>query len=215
MGRTDFDSEPRLSDLPSVGGGLHPNVEAILALNPELVIRFAGDTDTRTPSRLDQMGISHFAIDPRGIEEVRGIVRDLGVITGEETAAARVLAEMEAALDGVRERVRDRPRLKVAYLLGGSPPLVAGPESYIHELLAVAGGENAFADLSKVYGPVNTEAFLAREIDLLLAAEGAEISLPHMEIPLRRVSPALEIPGPGLAQAALEMARAIHPEVFR
>jgi len=111
--------------------------------------------------------------------------------------------------------VRGRPRLKVAYLLGGSPPLVAGPESYIHELLAVAGGENAFADLSKVYGPVNTEAFLAREIDLLLAAEGAEISLPHVDIPLRRVSPALEIPGPGLAQAALEMARAIHPEVFR
>ena len=215
MGRTDFDSDPRLFDLPSVGGGLHPNLEAILALRPELVIRFAGDTDTRTPNRLDQMGIPHFAIDPRGIEEIRGIVRDLGVITGEEAAAARVLAEMEASLDAIRERVRDRPKLKVAYLLGGSPPLVAGPESYIHELLAVAGGENAFADLSKVYGPVNTEAFLAREIDLLLAAEGAEISLPRMDIPLRRVSPALEIPGPGLAQAALEMARAIHPEVFR
>ena len=215
VGRTDFDTEPLLANLPSVGGGLHPNIEAILALSPELVIRFAGETDTRTPDRLDQMGIPHFAIDPRGIAEIRLIIQDFGVITGRKTEAGRVLAEMDAALEGIRDRVRGRPRPRVAYLLGGSPPWVAGPDSFIDDLLAVAGAENAFADLVKVYGPVNTELFLAREIDLLLAAEGAEIALPDTNIPLRRVSAALEIPGPLLAQAALEMARAIHPEVFR
>ena len=66
-----------------------------------------------------------------------------------------------------------------------------------------------------LYGPVNTEVFLVREIDLLLAAEGASVSLPATGTPLRRVSPAVEIPGPHLPDAALELARTLHPEAFR
>ncbi|MGW8265204.1 MAG: ABC transporter substrate-binding protein, partial [Longimicrobiales bacterium] len=42
VGRTDFDTAAVFRSLPSVGGGLHPNMEAILALEPDLVIRFAG-----------------------------------------------------------------------------------------------------------------------------------------------------------------------------
>jgi hypothetical protein len=62
---------------------------------------------------------------------------------------------------------------------------------------------------------VNAEVFLVRNIDLFLAAERSEFSLPETDIPIRRVSPGVEVPGPHLADAALEMARAIHPEVFR
>lgn len=92
---------------------------------------------------------------------------------------------------------------------------MAGPGTFIGELLELAGGENVFSDLGVLYGPVNTEAFLVREIDLLLAAEGAAVGLPQVAIPLRRVSPAMEIPGPHLADAALELARTLHPEAFR
>ena len=172
VGRTDFDEVQGVAHLPSVGGGLHPNLEAILALDPHLVIRFADGTDKRTPLRLDEMGIPHFSIDPKSIESVRGIIRDLGILTGNTEEASTVLEAMDASLQSVRDRVRGRKRLKVAYILGGGPPWVAGPGSFIDDLLTVAGGDNAFADLDQVYGPVNAEAFLAREIDLLMAAEG-------------------------------------------
>lgn len=215
VGRTDFDDNTRLAHLPSVGGGLFPNLEAIVAMAPDLVIRFTGDSDSRTPGRLDQMGISHFAIDPKGITAVQGIIRDLGIITGNREGATRVLAQMDSTLAEVRNRVKGREKRKVVYLLGGSPPWVAGPGSFIGDLLVVAGGENAFLDLGEVYGPVNTELFLARQIDLILAAEGAEIVLPETGIPFRTVPQEVEIPGPGLALAAVAMARAIHPEAFR
>jgi hypothetical protein len=62
---------------------------------------------------------------------------------------------------------------------------------------------------------VSPEEFLVREIDLLLAPEGGEVLLPSTDIPLVRVSPALELPGPNLAQAAWRLAEILHPEVFR
>jgi ABC-type Fe3+-hydroxamate transport system substrate-binding protein len=92
---------------------------------------------------------------------------------------------------------------------------VAGPGTFIDELLATAGGENSFSDLKALYGPVSPEEFLVRKIDILLAPEGGEVLLPSGRIPLVRVSPALELPGPDLAQAIWQLAQILHPEVFR
>lgn len=214
VGRTDFDTAAVFRSLPSVGGGLHPNMEAILALEPDLVIRFAGDSDPATPSHLDRMGIPYLTIRPDGIQDIRRIIADLGTLTGRPGEADTLLARMTTALADIRDQVRDRPRRRVAYLLGGSPPWVAGGGSYIEEILEVAGGENVFSDLGGLFGPVNVELFLVREIDLILAAEGVAVSIPGMDVPVRRVSPSLEIPGPHLADAALELARILHPEAF-
>lgn len=215
VGRTEYDTAAVLAHLPSVGGGLQPNLEAILSLDPDLVIRFAGNQDRITPSRLDDWGIPHMAIRPDGIRDVRGIIRTLGVLTGARERADSLLDRMDATLAQVRDRVGDRPGVRVAYLLGGSPPWVAGPGSYVDELLEVAGGINVFRDLSGLYGPVNPEAFLDRRLDLLLAAEGSAVTSPIPGLPLRRVSPSVEIPGHHLAEAAMELAKILHPEAFR
>jgi len=215
VGRTDFDTASALRELPSVGGGLHANVEAILALKPDLVITFAGDSDPDTPAALARLGVPHMAIAPNRIRDVRDIILDLGIITGRGARAEDLLAHMDLTLSEIRKRVGSLPRIRVAYLLGGTPPWVAGPGSYIDELIDIAGGQNVFSDLDVRYGPVNTELFLDRAIDLLLAARGSDFSIPETRTPVRRVPPGIEIPGPALAAAVMEMAQAIHPEAFR
>lgn len=215
VGRTDFDTSAFLAHLPTVGGGLHPNMEALVALAPDLVIRFAGGSDPSTPLRLDELAIPHMALRPDGIEDIRTSIDLLGTLTQRGPSADSLLARMDSTLAEIRARVGDRPPLRVAYLLGGSPPWVAGPGSYIEELLELAGGLNVFSDLSGLYGPVNVETFLTREMDLILAPEGADLGIPHIDVPIRRVSPALEIPGPFLAQNALDLARILHPGAFR
>jgi iron complex transport system substrate-binding protein len=149
------------------------------------------------------------------VENVRALIADLGKVTGLSTRAEEVAAEVESTLDEIRRQVGNEPRVKVAYVLGGNPLWVAGPGTFIDELLTIVGGENPFSDLGALYGPVSPEEFLVRDIDLLLAPEGGEVVLPSSDIPLRWVSPALELPGPDLAQAALQLAKVLHPEVFR
>ncbi len=215
VGRTDYDTAYVVAHLPSVGGGLQPSMETLVFLEPDLVIRFAGDSDRTTPARLDDLGIAHLAVRPDRIADVRALTEELGHLTGRETEAASLIDEMNATLAEIRRRIQGREAVKVAYVLGDHPPWVAGPDTFINELLVAAGGENVFSDLTGLYGPVSPEEFLVRKIDLILTPEGGAVVLPNSEIPVARVSPSVEIPGPYLALSAWELAAIMHPEVFR
>ena len=122
---------PELAGLPSVGGGLQPNLEILVSLDLDLVIRFAGDSDLATAERLTELGIPHFAVQPDGIVDVLSIIGDLGRIMGTSVAADLMLREISDALDDVARRVAELPQPRVVYLLGGDPPLGGRPR-YVH-----------------------------------------------------------------------------------
>ena len=214
VGRTDYDHLAELAELPSVGGGLQPNLEVLVSLDPDLVVRFEGESDQATADRLSDLAIPHFAIRPDGIADVQSIIGRLGAITGAVAAADSILAEIQEALDDVAARVDGLPRRKVVYLMGGDPPLVSGPGTYIDELMVAGGAENVFDDLDGLYVPVSLEELINREVDLILLSAG---SVPEQLSHVEHVSlpSSVEVPGPGLGEAARTIARLIHPEAFR
>jgi iron complex transport system substrate-binding protein len=196
------------AQVPSVGGGIDPSLEAIVALRPDLVIRFGGPQDVRTTPRLDDLGIPHLAIRPDGIEDVLGAVTLLGRLTGHGREADSVAAEIRSTLDEIRNEARNIPEVRIAYVLGGSPPWVAGPGTYIDELIRLAGGTNVFSDLGTLYGAVSPEEFVARRIDVILVPAGSTFDRALARgTPVQEVDPDLEIPGPDVARAALSIAR--------
>ena len=216
VGRTDYDRLPELRGLPSVGGGLQPNLEVLVALEPDLVIVFEGESDRATGERLRNLGVPHFSIRPDGIADIRTIVERLGRITGTTPAADSLLAGIQGALDDVAARVESRPRRKVVYLMGGEPPWVAGPGTYIHELMVAGGADNVVEDLGGLYGPISLEELLTREVDLILVSEQTGAVPPQLSaVAQARVPGWVEVPGPRLGKAARTLARLVHPEAFR
>ena len=215
VGRTDYDTIAAVTALPSVGGGLQPDLERLLILEPDLVIRFGGEQDPVTPAALDERAIPHLAVRPDRVADVRAIVLQLGQVMGRGAAADSIVAALDAELADVRARVAGRPRVNVAYLLGGSPPWVAGPGTYVTDLLDVAGADNAFADLDALYAPVSLEDLIAREVDAFVVARGAQVDARlRARAPVIEVSPDIEQPGTGLGRSAAELARALHPAAF-
>lgn len=230
VGRTDYDlAPPELARLPSVGGGLHPSIERIVALRPDLVVRFAAEADAVTPARLDALRVRHFAIRPERIADIRAITAALGALTGRRAAADSLVHRMNAKIAAVHVAVAGRPRLRVAYLLGGDPPRVAGPGTFIHEIIDIAGGSNAFADLRAPYPAVSPEALLARNPDVIVAPEDALLPRvltrhipPPTPSPTRAAPPRLvrvpadmfHRPSLDVAGAAEHLARILHPEAF-
>lgn len=207
VARTDYDTATWALDLPSVGGGLNPSLESIAAATPDLVVRFGGPQDTRTPAALDGLGIRHLAIRPDGIADVILIVEQLGALTGRTTEAAALAAGIRSGLDSVRAEAPSGPPLRVAYVLGGTPPWVAGPGTYVQELLEVVGATNAFADLGSLYAAVGVEEFMAREVDLILTPEPGRLDARlRGRSRVLGVGGALELPGPGVVQAARVLA---------
>jgi iron complex transport system substrate-binding protein len=215
VGRTDYDTASVLAHLPSVGGGLQPSLEAVVALDPDLVIRFAGDSDQATSRRLTQLEIPQLEVRPDRMADVRETILELGVITGHQGKAADLVARMDSTLLEIESRLRGRTPRKVAYLLGGNPPWAAGGGTFVEEVIGVAGGINVFHDLKSLYGPVSPEELMAREIDLILVPEGSEVQLPGMDRPVRLVPSSIEVPGPYLAREAWRLAEILHPEAFR
>jgi len=211
VGRTDFDTVSWAAHVPSVGGGLEPNLEAVVALEPELVVRFGGEQDPDTPARLDELGIAHAAIRPDNVAGILSSIRLVGTLVGRRAAADSLAGAIGARLDSLHAAHAGADRPRVAYVLGGTPPWVAGPGTYIHELVELVGGENVFADLGSLYASVSPEEFVAREIDVVLVHGAGDFrGLAAGEIPVREVSDVLELPGPGVARAAAEVARLIH-----
>jgi cobalamin transport system substrate-binding protein len=211
VGRTDYDLEPWIADRPSVGGGIGPNLEALVALRPDLVVRFAGEQDPRTPSRLDELGITHLAVRPDGIDDLYASIRLLGRVTGAEVAADSLIRSVRAGLGRVEEAVAGLPRLRVAYILGGTPPWVSGPGTYIDEVMAVAGGDNVFSDLPSLYASVSPEELRARRIDVVLTPSLADFDASLApDARIEEIGDALEIPGPGVVDAAARVAELLH-----
>lgn len=211
VGRTDYDTLGWARALPSVGQGLEPNMEALVALEPDLVIRFAGTQDPRTPQRLDDLRIPHLAIRPDRVSDIYRITRKLGVVTGHEARADSLAAWIQGSLGRMADRAADLTPRRVAYVLGGTPPWVAGPGTYIDDVLSLAGGQNVFSDLDVLYSSVSPEQLRSRDIEIvLLANEGA---LDTSLTPGARsavIGDVLEIPGPSVVEAAYRVAEVLH-----
>lgn len=216
VGRTDYDTAAWAEPVPSVGGGLDPNLEAIVALEPDVVLRFEGEQDPRTPARLDRLGIRHVAIRPSSLDQIFATTEILGRLTGREERADSLARSIRSGLAEVRAAVAGLPTRRVAFVLGGSPPWVTGPGTYIHEILTLTGGENAFSDLRTPYTAVSPEELRTRSIEVVLVshAGGFDPSLaPDARVEV--VGTGLENPGPGVVDAAWTVAEAIHGRSLR
>jgi iron complex transport system substrate-binding protein len=215
-GRTDYDTVQALADVPSVGGGLQPNIEAIVSLRPDMVILFHGPSDVATPEALDRLGIAHYAVRPDGIEDVKRIILEMGALTGRGHAADSLVKRMDEQLADVAARVASFPPVRTAFIMGGSPPFVAGPGTFIHELIRIAGGVNVFADLTDLYAPVSPEQIVTRGADVYLTLLGTQLDPTIVgRIPVRALGHGVQLPGPDLGAAARDVAWALHPEAFR
>jgi len=216
VGRTDYDTLSWARALPSVGQGLEPNMEAVVSLEPDLVIRFGGAQDPRTPSRLDALAIPHLAIRPDHVADIYRITRTLGTVTGHEAEADSLTARIRRGLDALAERAAVLPRKRGAYVLGGNPPWVSGPGTYIDEILSLAGGENVFSDLEVLYSSVSPEQLRTRDVEVVLfAGSGTFDASLTPGARIVAIGGALEIPGPGVVDAAYHVAELLHGRSLR
>lgn len=143
VGVTDFANHPpEVKTKPTVGGGINPNLEAIVALQPDLVLVSADANRWDTLTQLDHLKIPAYGVKPVGVEGVFISIAKIGEIVGRHGEAERVIADMRRRMTAVSEKVKNRPPPKVLYAVWIDPLVVAGQGTVIHDLIQMAGGEN-------------------------------------------------------------------------
>jgi ABC-type Fe3+-hydroxamate transport system substrate-binding protein len=173
VARTDYDDDPRVRELPSVGGGLTPSLEVLAALRPDLVIAWEEAGTARVRPQLEALGIAVFAARTQDTTDILANVQRLGVLLARDAAADSLTGAIRDGLDRVRASVAGRPTPSVLYVVGVEPPLTAGPNTFISQAIAVAGGRTIFPDLRSDWPQLSFEEVVRRRPEVLILPVGA------------------------------------------
>jgi iron complex transport system substrate-binding protein len=226
VGRTRYDIGPEVAHLTSVGGGLDPDLETLTVLEPDLVILWT-DTDARSMgARIGELGIEVYSARVDGMAEFDRHARQLGQLAGLEPQVNELLRDIEQTFDDIETRIGDAPRPTVLYVIALDPPMVPGPGTFLDSLITVSGGQNVFADLEMAWPQVSLEAIVQRDPDYVVVAaqEGRQAPLiarqdGWAQVGAVREGRVIEVdpnvfnrPGPRVGEAALTLARALHPD---
>ena len=173
VGRTSYCDFPAAAEsVPNLGDGIKPNLEAVIASRPDLVILYNSGQNAAVTGRLRELGVAAMRLNTDALSSVPRVARVLGKLTGNEKAADSLAAVFDTALMAATQP-RTGPRPKVLLLVWEQPPMTIGRGSFLNELLERAGGENLFADVAGTDGVVSIEAVAARNPDLIFTtAEG-------------------------------------------
>lgn len=133
---------------PRVGGTKNPDVRAILALRPDLVVANKEENRRRDVEALSDAGVPVFVTYARGVREALAEIRALARIVARAPQAEAIAAPVELALDAQEAR-RAEPRVRCVALIWRDPFMVVGGDTFAHDLLASCGAENPFAGVAE------------------------------------------------------------------
>ncbi len=225
VGRSRWDEYPKaVSRIAALGDGIRPNIEAVLAARPTLVVLYATAENRAAADALARAGVRTIALRVDRIAQFHRLLATLGRALGAEANARIVSDSVQSTLDRVRSLTASRPRPRVVWPAWESPLLVIGGGSYIDELLTIAGAENVFHDMDAPSPPVSIEEIAKRDPDLVItgASRGAKLSANPSWQAIRAVRETRFIvqdpsvtgrPSVVLGMAAVQLARALHPEL--
>ena len=205
-----------LQSLPQLGGGLDPNIEAIVALKPDVVVMAAS---SRAGERLRALGLNVVALEPKTHGDVQRVLLKLGHLL-ESSDADKIWRAIDAGVMAAAQSIPPSARGTRVYFEVNPGPYGAGESSFIGETLTRLGAKNIVPAKLGPFPKLNPEFIVRANPDLIMVGDSsAEAMLQRPGWPAMRAvreqrmcafSPAqsnvLVRPGPRMAEAARLMA---------
>jgi iron complex transport system substrate-binding protein len=215
-----------LTRLPQVGGGLDPNIEAIVALKPDVVLMAVS---SRAFDRLEGLGIKVVALEPKTHADVQRVLKKLGqlLVVPEEQGAARLWRNIEAGIATAAQMLPKRAlginqptKPPTVYFEVNPAPYAAGESSFMGETLTRLGAKNIIPAALGPFPKINPEFVVRANPDVIMVGLRGSAGLEQRPgwqrlraLREKRLcvfsndeSDVLVRPGPRMAEAALLMA---------
>ncbi len=231
VGVTEFCNYPMEARvIEKVGGFSTPNIEKIIALQPDLILAADIHKEEVIPA-LEEKGFTVFTLAPRNLDGILQDIRVVGQITGKEKEAFELATQMESRIVAVTDKTGKSEKINVFYVNWHDPLWSVGSGTIINELIEKAGGINIFRDITG-HKIVDLETVIVRNPEVIIACTG------HGEAESKPFEWAKEEPtlattkarrndrvyqidadlvsrdGPRIVEALEQLAQFIHPEIF-
>ena len=225
VGVTTYDDyPPEVTALPKVGDFVTPNLEAIAAADPDLVLVTTG-IQADVIANLEKAGAKVVAIDPQTLEALYASIVTVGAATGEPAAAATVVQDMKDELELIQDAIDAAP-VRCFLEIAQEPLFTAGAGTLLNDVIEQAGGENVV--MQEGYVAYSLEQLLTDDPEVYLAMKGSMSDPTQIDarpgygklaaVKNTRVyvldDNLVSRPGPRIIQGIRQIAEALHPEAF-
>ena len=171
VGTVDYsDYPPPARRIRRIGDYTNIDLEAVVALKPDLVIGWETGNTPGDLEPLKRLGIPLFLSEPDRIEDVARNLEQLGELAGTSRVAASAATAYRARLAELRQRYSSRPAVRTFYQIWADPPMTVGRSQIIGSAIRLCGGVNVFGDLASMAPVVSVEAVLAADPEVIVAS---------------------------------------------
>lgn len=210
--------------ISKIGDTLSPNLEAIIALKPQIVFVSTASQMQAFTEQLERQNIAVFVTNPQDIEGVYRSLYQIGDVMGETERAAAAVSELKKRVADIQMRTANSTPSKVFVQIAREPLFTIGKRSFMTDLIARASGVSVTANIDEAYPKFSKETALAYQPEVIILSESDDNLIPN---DVFKDSPAvkngkvfkvkadlLSRPGPRIVEGLEQIAKALHPESF-
>jgi iron complex transport system substrate-binding protein len=218
---------------PRVGTFWQPNIESIIAARPDLVVALGFNRQRGIAERLNRIGCNCLTVNIEKVDDLFKAIEIIGAATGRRQQASELVSNIRTRLSSLSSLTGGQDRVRVLWVVQREPLRVAGANTFINEMIQLAGGQNAVGPTIYDYPPIGAEQVIACRPDVII-----EPAMPQADIARQQNKaldywgrfgnvPAVEhrrvyvIPsdvgsrlGPRLHEGVEIIARCLRPELF-
>lgn len=162
------DYPPAAAQKPKVGTFWEPNIEAVIAAKPDLVVMLDFPQQKDLANRLGRIGYDCLTLTLWKIDDLFDAIVTIGVATGAEQEAERIIRNINSSIERLQTAIAGKARPHVLWVVQREPLRVAGRNTFINELIELAGGQNAIGPTLHEYPPIGAEQVIASKAEVII-----------------------------------------------
>ena len=163
------DYPPEAKNVARVGGYSRIDLEAVIALKPDLVIAWQSGNNMAQVDKLKALGLTVYVSQPNKMEDVADQLERLGQLAGSEVSANAAAENFRQRLGKLQSSNAKKPKVRVFYQIWKSPLMTIGGPQIISDAIRLCGGDNVFGNLGQMAPTVSVEAVLAADPEAIIA----------------------------------------------
>jgi iron complex transport system substrate-binding protein len=164
----DSDYPPEAANKNKVGTFWQPNTEAIIASKPDLVFTESFEQQKAAGESLKKLGYNVLSLKIERIEELFAAIKKIGDATDCPQHAEKVVKDISNKLNTLRAKFSSNKRVKVLWVVQAEPLRIVGRNTFINEIIELAGGENAIGATIQKYPPIGTEELITCGAEVII-----------------------------------------------
>jgi len=222
VGVTSFCNFPEdANKIAKVGDTINPNIEAIIALKPQVVFVSTASQIENFTKTLEQQNIAVFVTAPKDLNGILANLRQLGDIFGTTERTTILLNELQEKIIATDEKVAGKTKVKTFVQISKEPLFTIGKDSFLTEIIERAGGTSVTKDVATAYPKLSKETALALNPDVIILSESPDNLEPNdvfknsNAVKNKKVfkinADLLSRPSPRLIDALEQLTEALHP----